>query len=293
MQIGSSVARRCGMAGLAALGAMGLAGSAAATPVQFPPAGSHSFIELYEIDSGQHVCQPVCTFASSLGQSVAIPDFSGANGGSFVNATGSVTPTAIHSFVSGNVGVEYDLATDDTYTVHGGTGPFAITAHLDASGTTSTVQLSPTLFFDFIPNISVRIGTLDIDPSAGEPIVFPFDSAANGHTVAPNLIGSSPASEPISASASYTRMVNPGDVFDLAYELNTQFALGSVDLSHTATISFDLPDGVFLTSAGGATFGTPPVTGGGGVPEPASWALMIMGFGLAGATLRARARLAA
>lgn len=35
----------------------------------------------------------------------------------------------------------------------------------------------------------------------------------------------------------------------------------------------------------------PPIgTGGGGVPEPASWALMITGFGLAGAVLRRRRR---
>lgn len=43
-----------------------------------------------------------------------------------------------------------------------------------------------------------------------------------------------------------------------------------------------LVDGVSLTAA--------PSTGPGGVPEPASWTLMIAGFGLAGASLRARRR---
>ncbi len=277
------------MAGLVALGAIGLAAPAASAQVMFPPPGSNSFIELFEIDSGQHLCHPVCTFASSTGQSVSIPDLSLSSTPFFMNATGSVTPTAIHSSVASNVGVEFDLATNDTYTVHGGSGPFAITAHLDASGTTSTIQTG-SLFIDFVPNITVRIGQLDIDPSAGEPIVFAFDSGAAHTTVAPNIIGSSFGSEPISASASYTRMVNPGDVFDMAYELNTQFAEGAVDLSHTATISFDLPDGVWLTSSGGATFGDVPTAG---VPEPASWALMIGGFALAGAGLRARRTLIA
>src|SRR5581483_4349672 len=118
-------------AGLAALGAFALAPPAGATQIIFPPPGSNSFIELYETDSGQSVCSLVCAFASSASPSVTIPNFSASNGPVFLNATGSVSPTAIHSLVSGNVGVEYDLATNSTYTVHGGTGPFAITAHLD------------------------------------------------------------------------------------------------------------------------------------------------------------------
>ncbi|MBS0362762.1 MAG: PEP-CTERM sorting domain-containing protein [Proteobacteria bacterium] len=51
-----------------------------------------------------------------------------------------------------------------------------------------------------------------------------------------------------------------------------------------------VPNGSFLfdTQPGGSTGGD---TGGGdpgGVPEPAAWALMIMGFGFAGASLRRR-----
>jgi hypothetical protein len=273
------------MAGLAALGAITLAAPTANAQILFPPSGSNSFIELY--DTTEHVCPLVCSFASSLSQSVAIPDFSATNGPFFMSATGSVSPTAIHSFVSSSDGVEFDLATNDTYTVHGGSGPFAITVHLDASGTTSTVQVNPHLFFDIVPNITVSIGQLVIDPSAGEPIVAPFDAGARAtDVIASSLIGSTPLSAPLQASAVYTRIVNPGDVFDMAYELNSQFAEGTIDLSHTATISFDLPDGVWLTSAGGATFGSPPVSG--GVPEPTGWTLMIAGFGLAGAALRGR-----
>jgi hypothetical protein len=275
------------MAGLMALGAFTLAAPAATAQILFPPAGSHSFIELY--DTTAHVCPSgPCAFASSPSPSVSIPDFSAVNGPFFMNATGSVSPTAIHSFVSSRDGVEFDLATDDTYTVHGGSGPFAITAHLDASGTTSTIQVGSNLFFDIVPNITVRIGELEIDPAVTPiPIVSPFNASATATTVAPTLIGSTFASEPISASASYTRMVNPGDVFDVAYELNTQFSTGAVDLSHTAIISFDLPNGVYLTDASGNIFGTPPSNG---VPEPTAWTLMLAGFGLAGASLRARRR---
>jgi hypothetical protein len=281
------------MAGLAALGAITLAAPAARADILFPPAGSHSFIELYETDSGQHLCSGECAFASSLTSSTAIPDFSASDGPFFLNATGSVSPTAIHSFVSGRVGVEYDLATDDTYTVHGGSaGGFAVTAHLDASGTTSTIQVGNNLFFDIVPSITINIGQLLIDPTeVGEPLVSPFNAGAHAtDVIGSSLIGSTPMSAPLQASAFYTRVVHPGDVFDIAYELQSGFATGTVDLSHTATISFDLPDGVWLTDASGNIFGTPPSNG---VPEPAAWSLMLAGFGLAGASLRARRAAAA
>jgi hypothetical protein len=57
-------------------------------------------------------------------------------------------------------------------------------------------------------------------------------------------------------------------------------------------ISFDLGSGYDFSglTLDVAPDAQPPVTAGGGVPEPASWALMIAGFGLAGAALRRRRR---
>ena len=51
---------------------------------------------------------------------------------------------------------------------------------------------------------------------------------------------------------------------------------GSVSLGHVAGVSFTSDSGVFLTGAGGA------------VPEPASWALLVAGFGVVGITARRR-----
>ncbi|PZQ62265.1 MAG: hypothetical protein DI570_11570 [Phenylobacterium zucineum] len=48
------------------------------------------------------------------------------------------------------------------------------------------------------------------------------------------------------------------------------------------TFDWTLPQGVTYASRSGAFMS------GTAVPEPASWALMILGFGAAGATLRAR-----
>ncbi len=48
--------------------------------------------------------------------------------------------------------------------------------------------------------------------------------------------------------------------------------------------------GIYSTGAGGAGLGTTQGFTTGGVPEPASWALLIAGFGLVGASLRGRRR---
>ena len=53
---------------------------------------------------------------------------------------------------------------------------------------------------------------------------------------------------------------------------------------HTSALHFTLPTGVTYSSASGVFLSAT----GGGVPEPATWTLMIAGFGIAGATLRQR-----
>lgn len=266
--------------------------SAHAALIEFPPANSRSFIELFEIDSGHSLCNLTCNLVASSSSSVSQAPFGLVGGPSnlnFVNATADITPTAMHSIITGNIGVEYDLAFVDTYTVHGGTGPFSITVHLDADAIAYSLQSGP---FQVIAgaNIQTRIGTFSVDPNVVfQPGVTPFGGPSDfgGSAVISQGCICNAFSVPLTASTSYTRMVNPGDVFDIGYELSTLFARGSVDASHTATIDFDLPDGVFLTASSGATFGDVP-NGPPGVPEPSAWTLMIAGFGLMGGSLRRR-----
>ena len=61
------------------------------------------------------------------------------------------------------------------------------------------------------------------------------------------------------------------------------------DFSNTGRVGLQLPAGVSFTSGSGV-FLQPPATG--PVPEPASWAMLISGFGLAGGAMRRRRRLA-
>jgi hypothetical protein len=273
-----------------ALGATALP-AAAGTGIVYPAPRSNTFIQLYEIDSSRSACDILCSLVNSTGAPLNLPTttlFGDPGHVSFLTASGSIAPDAMHAFSSGNLATELDLAMHDTYTVHGGSGPFSITATMHATGTASTLPAGP--FQELVgANVKLTIGTYDIDPATTPfPGVTPFDPTTTALAGPFELSGSSAGSVPIDVSVSYTRIVNPGDVFDLGYEMSSAMGLGTIDVSHTALISFDTPDGVFLTSALGGEFGDVPGAPGGGVPEPASWALMIAGFGGIGAALRRR-----
>jgi PEP-CTERM motif len=251
-----------------------------AATINFPPPGSNAFISAYEIDSGLSVCPQVqCNIISSPGAPLTMDPttFEDASHLNVATVEGSITATAMHSKISSNhPGIEYDLAMNDTYTVHGtATGVVPITVTFAASGTAESALLTGTTNIILGEGVVLKIGTLDLNPAGLIPNVDPSASANN--TVG-TLIQSAPFSVPFSTSASFTEDVSVGQVFDLAYELTSGIVIGGVDLSHTATISFDLPDGVFLTSAAGATFGDVPSTG--AVPEPSL--LFPLGLGLAG-----------
>lgn len=76
-----------------------------------------------------------------------------------------------------------------------------------------------------------------------------------------------------------------------ALNLDCRFTNATCDFGNTTKIAFGpLAEGLSYTSASGAFLTANDVAP---VPEPASWALMIMGFGVAGATLRRRRVVAA
>ena len=73
------------------------------------------------------------------------------------------------------------------------------------------------------------------------------------------------------------------DLWELLYMQSGNGA--SIDFGHTSDFSLNLPSNVTFTSDSGAFLTAAPS---GGVPEPASWALMIAGLSLVGGTLRRR-----
>ncbi len=251
----------------------------------FPPAGSTAFIAVYEFDSGGSVC-PLgqCTIVSSAGTSLSLPSTTFSSTSGTITASGSTSASALRTFgqVTGSVGGETDLGMQDTYTVHGSAaGPFDVTVTLHATGTAESVFFCCGLQGFNGGQVSISIGTLDINPTTTLlPTVDPFDSTTHTQQgLSAGQFSSAPFSIPIDLSVSYTTMVSVGDVFDIAYGMNEDSNFGIIDLSHTATISFSTPNGVFLTSSLGGEFGNVPTSA---TPVPAALPLFATGLGALG-----------
>lgn len=182
-------------------------------------------------------------------------------------ATGyaEILPDRVRTLISGNSAAFMWASFVDTYTVHGTAGgPFDITVNLHVTGTASNGSA-----FGLISAFAqAEIGTFNpASDVSGVPVaeqfrITPFDGSIVGQFQAAG--GGGAVSIPIDITASYTRTVSVGEVFDIAYGVNTSFAVGEIDLLDTASISFSLPAGVFLTSVLGGTFGASAV------PEPSA-----------------------
>ena len=194
--------------------------------------------------------------------SYSMPNGSGvANTGSFnywdLNYTGSGTTNLANSPLSGGVGDLTDgvIAPDFWYNTEGaaGTGPYV--------GWVAATTLNPTIVFNFagVPTIT----SIDIH----------LDNSNVGSVFAPSAIWINGVNTPFTAPAvgtiglvSFTGLNLTGNSLSLRFDqINPTTAW------------------VFVSE----------VSFGGAVPEPASWAMMIVGFGLVGATLRRRRMVAA
>lgn len=192
--------------------------------------------------------------------------------GAFATVSAEVLPDHVRTLLRANTGTFLYTSFQDTYTVGGtATGSFPITIHLHATGTARSV---PTNIDNrlFGSNATVRIGTFSpISGDAANPFleqfrITAFDASTTNTQIIPSFFSPVPVSVPVDVATSYTRMVSVGDVFDIGYGVNSVVTVGEIDLLNTATISFDLPDGVFLTSALAQT-----------LPEPSTFALAALG----------------
>lgn len=220
-----------------------------------------------------------CATSDQFGASGGLPMQTYSYATSWTTSFAQAYPDSVHSYLAGwDAGFVY-VSMRDTYTVHGAAaGSFAITARLAAEGVANSIWSSvDSKYHLYRPSATVEIGTFN--PSTADPFmeqfrVTPFYDGTPAATTArweyAITIGAY-VSVPFEVSTAYTKTVQSGDIFELGYGVNTTLIQGELDLRNTALVSFDLPDGVWLTSQNGVVFGTP-------VPEPS--AALLLAFGL-------------
>jgi hypothetical protein len=283
---------------------------AAALAQGIVPAGSRIFMT---VTGNENVCGPAdanhnafCAVASGPTVPVSIPpatftDVRGANFG-FITAAASVTSgkTATATTQANSTDFQF-IGINDTYTVHGTAGgPFPVTATLHITGSYGTIPVGPP-FGNFLTfeATQVKIGTFHPEATLTQFVVNPFPPDANNPTTAQvsqshsSATSQTPLTFPLDVQVSYTKIVNINDVFDMAYSIDLNLSgNGQINMIPTTdVISFALPEGVFLTSALGATFGAAPVIVGdynaNGVVDAADYVLWRKTLGQSGTGLPA------
>jgi hypothetical protein len=156
--------------------------------------------------------------------------------------------------------------TADTFDYNFDTG-YSMAAFLGADGANSTAVANDTTTTDFFATVATGVVT----PSVAGDYTFSLPTAddaarvyVGGQLVAEQNYGDAVLATP---SSGVVDLTGP-ESFELVYY---QFG-GNADLSYS------------VTGPGTVAYST------GGVPEPAAWALMLLGFAAVGAGLRARRR---
>lgn len=172
-----------------------------------------------------------------------------------------VLPDRVRAFAVGRYTSGLRASFRDTYTVHGtAAGTFPITVTLSTTGTARSV---PTTIDNRLVSATVEleIGTFNPDDVwiLEQYRVIPFSPSTTASQSFPTTILPAPFEFPVAVSTSHTLTVAVSDVFDLAYGVNPTFGNGEIDLlASGAVISFDLPEGVWLTSTLGGSWGDVP-----------------------------------
>jgi hypothetical protein len=270
---------------LTALVTLAPAWHAVAAPM---PAGSQVWMVL---DS--NACNGTCDTSNAFGVDQGIPWQTIDRGdGAWTRAFAEAHADRLHSYITGYSGTFMYLSMHDVYTVHGAAnGAFPVTVQLAVSGIArSIIQGNPSggWWSGLIgANVVVEIGTFSdstADPFMEQFRINPFaGSSATQSWASQAIYHGDPFSYGVGVATSHTRNVSTGDVFDLGFGVHSHVGWGTLDLLDTARISFDLPPGVWITSANGAVFGTPQV------PEPATSLLLAGGAMLLLALHRRRA----
>ena len=216
-----------------------------------------------------------------------IPTTTFGSGDGSVTTSAEVLPDLFRGYLSGRSS-QLTMSFEDTYTVQGTPlDPFDITVELNLTGTMhgrdSGLVGHPFRYGLIGTTVTAEIGTFNPDSTndINENLrVTAFPVAGTSATFFPaSQSGPSPFSVPFDITASYLLAdLLVDDMFTLAYGVTLFAAVGVIDMLSTGTISFVLPDGVFLTSALGGEFGVQANA----VPLPAALPLFASGLGALG-----------
>ncbi|MEX2309231.1 MAG: hypothetical protein WD738_16645 [Pirellulales bacterium] len=255
-----------------------------AAPI-FMPAGSTVWMKM-ESNSCPFADGNDCAGSNQAGinppNGIPLSTFGGLPTSFPVTGYAEILPDRVRTFLSGRSGSFMWASFQDTYTV-GGTvsGSFPITVDLHVTGTARSVAIGSGLHQFSFAGTEVEIGTFSPVGDAGGGVALPEQfritpfspSTRNSQVIQPSPpLRSAPFEFPIDVATSHSLTVSVGDMFDLAYGVNTSTNNAEIDLLNTGTISFDLPDGVFLTSSLARSL----------IPEPTGFALMAAALGLCG-----------
>jgi hypothetical protein len=171
--------------------------------------------------------------------------------------------------------------------VGGGSRQITVISHLDGvigsfANTFSQSALSYILNFGTSGNNSSIVYT-----SQGSQSGFVF-SARGASSLTPDGWDSYTLSNLTATGFDFTGLItiNDGELRTVRQQLFLNCQEGvNCDFSHTGSIALQLPPGVSFTSGSGV-FLTPPLTN--AVPEPASWLMILSGFGMIGGVMRHR-----
>ena len=227
--------------------------------------------------------------AISLAAAVNGTRASGSSTASADISTGTVKATAnSDTFLSGGAG-SAEFAEDVTFFVAGGgSRQITVVSHLNGTigafaNSFSVSGLSYILNFGTTSNI--------VYSSLGSQSGFTF-SAGGASSPIPMGWDSYSLSNVTSTGFDFVGLltISDGETRTVQQRLNLNCQEGvNCDYGHTGSIDLRLPSGVSFSSRSGVFLKPAPVSS---VPEPATWAMLLMGFGFLGSRLRRRRALA-